>query len=200
MNELAFSLLAISAVIIVFVSLVSYIITAYSTMKIAINLKYDKPWLAWIPLVNQFMPLILIKNHVKENILKLLFIGLAISLAIPFFGDEWQFISLIGFAISMYAYATMFKWYSKNYIAHIIIAIFTFSISIPISLFMFRNRIPVFDKLDLDKSKDLEPKDDYPRKPSETESNKEESNGQIEKEKSVDEKETTIESTENTEK
>lgn len=136
-------IIASMTIFLILISLLVYVFTAYSTMKIADNIGYDKSWIAWVPIVNQFMPLILIRSKVKTATLNVLMIVFAISLAIPlFFGEDYEYLSLIAFAISMYAYSILFKLYSDSYAVHTVIAIFTFGLSIPISLFRFRNRTP----------------------------------------------------------
>ena len=45
------------------IGIIVYVYMALAWMTIASKLKYDKPWLAWIPVVNLFLIPILAKKH-----------------------------------------------------------------------------------------------------------------------------------------
>lgn len=51
------------AIFLIFFAIALYVYTAFAFMEIAKKLKYDKPWLAWIPVANIFLIPILAKKH-----------------------------------------------------------------------------------------------------------------------------------------
>lgn len=123
-------------------SIILYVFQAIGLFKIAKREgKGDIAWLAWIPFVGQFLMTLLVEQDVQPGLrgkYTLLYaLALVSSIMLSYFVP---FITLVPWAMLLYAFYLIAKRYSDNPVLHLVIAIITFSISIPIQLFMFRNR------------------------------------------------------------
>lgn len=134
-------------VLILIVSLILFILQAIGLFKIAKREgKGDIAWLAWIPIVNQFLVTLLVEKDVHPGLrgkFTLLY-GVAIVGAI-IIGYFIPFMSLIPWAMFLYAFYFIASRYSSNPVLHIVIAVITIGISTPIQIFMFRNRKNIQD-------------------------------------------------------
>lgn len=144
--EEVFLVLALVILAIFLVSIILYVIQAIALSTIAKNNGYENWWIAWIPIANSFLIPILVKDDVHESvrgnfilIYGITFVGSALlSGFIPFAG-------IFLAALNYYAFYILANWYSKNAVAHLIIGVVTFGLSIPFSLLRFRNRERISD-------------------------------------------------------
>lgn len=120
-------------------TVIMYIFTAYATMKVAEKCGYEYAWLAWIPIVNQFVLYILVKDHVhppiRNNFMIIAIVVYIISLLI-------SPLAILTAILYFYAFYIVSTWFSDKPVAHTVIAVLTLGFSIAISLFMFRKRTP----------------------------------------------------------
>src|SRR5699024_8878623 len=105
------------------------------------NGKLDKAWMAWVMIDNFFLLTLLVENDVHEQIRGKLTLIYGISLAASVL-LSWLFspISFLPLIVALYAFYFLARKYSTNEVVHIVIAAITFSATMPIQLFMFRNR------------------------------------------------------------
>ena len=136
-----FAAFAIFFVITMLLSLVFYVIQAVALMKIAKNVGSDKGWMAWIPIANNFVMPMLVEDDVHESMKGKFTLIFGVSLVSSIL-LSWivPFITFVPTILMYYAFYIITKWYSEKHVAHLAIAIVTLGISIPISLFRFRNR------------------------------------------------------------
>ncbi len=103
--------------------------------------KEDIAWLAWIPIVSQFLMTWLVEKDVHPGIRGKFTILYGVAVVVSFLlSSAVFFVTLIPTAMIFYAFYFIAKRYSTNPVLHVVIGIITVSTSIPISLFMFRNR------------------------------------------------------------
>ncbi len=122
-----------------------YIFYGIGMFKIAKTLgRSDWAFLAWIPIAQVFLMPILIEEDVHESLRGKFTLIFAIvwisSFVLSLFFAIFGFLSLI---IQIYAFHVLATRFSENALVHTIIAIVTLGISMPISLFLFRNRDPL---------------------------------------------------------
>ncbi|MEI3613415.1 hypothetical protein [Pseudogracilibacillus sp. SO30301A] len=99
----------------------------------------DIAWLAWIPIVSQFLLTYLVEKHVHEGLrgkVTLLY-GIAIAVSV-FFGYFLPFVFFIPIAVLCYALYFIAELYSDNPLFHTALALVSIGCSIPIQIFMFR--------------------------------------------------------------
>lgn len=145
-----FAFFATFFLIIIVVSLVLYVIQAVALMKIAQTAGSDKGWLAWIPIANGFVMPMLVEDDVHESMrgkFTMIYAGALIgsfllSAFIPF-------VSFIPTLLVYYAFYLIAKWFSEKHMVHLVVAILTLGISMPFSLFRFRNRKIVKNKIEI---------------------------------------------------
>src|SRR5690625_3662240 len=103
--------------------------------------KDDIAWLAWIPAINAFLITLLVEKDVHPSVRGkfTLWYGIAVVLSIILSGFI-PFVSIVPMAMLYYAFYFLAQRYSKNAVLHLVIGIITFSLSIPIQIFIFRNR------------------------------------------------------------
>ncbi|HLR80388.1 MAG TPA: hypothetical protein VK119_07370 [Bacillota bacterium] len=137
-----FAGLAIIFLFMVIVAIILYVFMALGLFKIAKREgMQDKAWMAWVPVVNFFLLTLLVENDVHEQIRGKLTLIYGISLAASVL-LSWLFspISFLPLIVALYAFYFLARKYSTNEVVHIVIAAITFSATMPIQLFMFRNR------------------------------------------------------------
>lgn len=129
-------------VVLLFVGLILFIFQAIGLFKMAKREgKGDIAWLAWIPVVSQFLVTLLVERNVHPGLRGKFTLLYGIAVVLSFIlGYFIAFISLIPFAMYLYAFYFIAKKYSDNPTLHIVIAIITIGFSIPIQIFIFRNR------------------------------------------------------------
>lgn len=124
------------------VAIILYVLQAIGLFKIAKREgKSDIAWLAWIPIISQFLMTLLVEDDVHPNLrgkFTLLY-GVAFVLSMILSSFVF-FVTFIPAAMIFYAFYFIAKRYSPNAVLHLVISIITIGISIPIQLFMFRNR------------------------------------------------------------
>lgn len=124
------------------VGLIFYILQAIGLFKIAKKEgREDLAWLAWIPIASTFLMTLIVENDVhKEFRGKLTMIyGIAFVASI-ILSNFIPFIGFISTIIIFYAFFFIAKKFSTNPVMHIIIAVVTFGMAMPIQIFIFRNR------------------------------------------------------------
>lgn len=128
--------------ILLLVGIVFYILHAIGLFKIAKRAgRGDVAFLAWIPIVSTFLMTLLVEDNVHKELrgkVTLIYgIAFAVSVLLSAFIPFAGFASLI---VMYYAFYFLAKRLSTNPVLHLVIAIVTFGMSIPIQIFMFRNR------------------------------------------------------------
>lgn len=124
------------------VGLIFYILQAIGLFKIAKNEgRGDLAWLAWIPVASTFLLTLIVEKDVHKEFrgkMTLIYgIALVASMILA------NFFALIGFiplVVMYYAFFFLAKKFSPNPVLHIVIAVITFGMAIPIQIFIFRNR------------------------------------------------------------
>jgi len=147
-------LFAFFAVFVVFIiiAIILYILMAIGLFKIAKrSSKEDLAWLAWIPIANSFLLALLVEDDVHPEIRGkfTLFYGIGFVVSLVF-GSFLPFISFIPLIMFIYAFYFIAKKYSDNPVMHLVIAIITIGMAIPIQIFIFRNREPIINDVVID--------------------------------------------------
>lgn len=140
-----FAIFAGFFLVIAIVGIVFYILFALGMFKIAKTLgRGDMAFLAWIPIAQTFLIPIVVENDVHESVRGKFTLVYAISwigsIVLGFFLAPLGFLSFIVLLYGFYVMATRF---SENAIIHLVIGVVTLGISVPISVFRFRNREPI---------------------------------------------------------
>jgi len=124
------------------VAIILFFFQAIGLFKIAKREgKGDIAWLAWIPIINAFLMTLLVENDVHQSVRGkyTLWYGVAFVASI-ILSSFIAFVSFIPMAMFYYAFYFLAKRYSEKPVVHLVIGIITFGFSIPIQIFMFRNR------------------------------------------------------------
>lgn len=126
----------------ILIGIVLYILQAIGLFKIAKREgKGNIAWLAWIPAVGQFLLTYLVEKYVHPGLrgkFTLLFgIAFLVSIMFAYFLPYAPFIPM---AIYFYAFYFIAKRYTDNPVLHVAIAVVSFGSSIPVQIFLFRNR------------------------------------------------------------
>mgnify|MGYP007108080880 CR=1 FL=1 len=133
------ALLAFSFFFII-LAIVLYVLSAIGLFKIAKKEGKDEiAWLAWIPIVNQFLMTWLVEDDVHPSLRGKVTLIYGISVAVSLLLSSFvYFVTFIPMVIFFYAFYFIANKYSSNPILHVVIAIITLGLSIPIQLFIFR--------------------------------------------------------------
>lgn len=119
-------------------SLVMYVVYSIALYRIAVSQGYDKPWLAWIPVANTFMMMILTEDDVHESLRGRFTITygivLAISVVIAIFVP---FSSIFSSILWHYAFFVIARKYSERPGLHLLVAIVSLGIALPFQLYRF---------------------------------------------------------------
>lgn len=148
MSEEEGAILAVLGVFLAFfavfaiVGLILYILQAIGLFKIAKNEgRADLAWLAWIPIASTFLLTLIVERDVhKEFRGKMTLIYGIAFVASAVLANFVFFIGFIPMIVMYYAFFFLARKFSPNPVLHIVIAIITFGMAIPIQLFIFRNR------------------------------------------------------------
>lgn len=129
-------------VIFFIVGIIFYLLYAIGMYKITKrDGREDLAWLAWIPIAQIFLIPLLVEDDVHESMrgkFTLVFgIVFVATFIISFF---FSFIYVLYYIVLLYGFYFVAMRYSQNAIVHVVIAAITFGSTIPISIFMFRNR------------------------------------------------------------
>lgn len=129
----------------VIIGIVLYILYALGMFKIAKTLgRGDMAFLAWIPLAQTFLLPLVVENDVHEGLRGKFTLVYAISwLASILLGMFFAPFSFISIVVFLYGFHILASRFSANALAHTIIGVVTLGISVPVSLFRFRNREPI---------------------------------------------------------
>lgn len=128
------------------IGLVMYIVQAIGLYKIAKNQGVKNEWLAWIPIANLFLMAMLVENDVNESLRGKYTLTYGIVYVVGLIGGmAFAPLAVLPTIMTYYAFYHIARKHSNNEVAHIIIAIVTLGISIPIQLFRFRNRDAVVE-------------------------------------------------------
>src|SRR5690625_1850178 len=120
---------------------VLYIVGSIGLNKIAKKEGHNKAWLAWIPIGNWFLTAMLVEDDVNESIRGRFTLIFTLSLVCSLFiGGIFILFLYLPLILMFYAFYYIANRYSENAIVHVIIAVLTFSLSVPFQLFRFRNR------------------------------------------------------------
>lgn len=129
-------------VIFAFVGLILYILQGIGLFKIAKREgRAELAWLAWIPVASMFLMTLIVENNVHKEFRGKLTLIYGITFAASVILAS--FIPFVGFLpaiVMFYAFYFFAEKFSTNPILHIVIAIITMGMAIPIQLFIFRNR------------------------------------------------------------
>lgn len=129
-------------IIIFLVAIIFHILMAIGLYKIAKREgKGDIAWLAWIPVVNQFLVTLLVEDEVYEPIRGKFTLIYGITIAVAFV-LAWflPFVGIVTYAMFIYAFYFIAKRYSHNETIHVVFAAISLMITMPIQFFIFRNR------------------------------------------------------------
>jgi hypothetical protein len=129
-------------VILFLIAVIMYIFQAIGLFKIAKREgREDLAWLAWIPIANAFLMMVLLERAVHEGIRGHLTLVYGISLAASIVVSGFvPFVSILPLGLFLYAFYFLAKRYSPNPILHLVIGIVTGGLSTGISIFILRNR------------------------------------------------------------
>lgn len=127
---------------IMFIALILFVLQAIGLFKMAKREgKGDIAWLAWIPIISQFLMTLLVERNVHPGLRGKYTLLFAVAVVLSFItGYFIPFISLIPFIMLLYAFYFIAEKYSINPVLHIVIATITIGAAIPIQIFIFRNR------------------------------------------------------------
>src|SRR5699024_2685161 len=127
------------------IAIVYYILFALGMSKIARTQgREDMAFLAWIPIAQTFLLPLVVENDVHEGMRGRFTLIYAISwvgsIILSMFFALFGILSMVVLLYGFYVLATRF---STNALAHTVIGVITLGMSVPISLFRFRNRQPI---------------------------------------------------------
>lgn len=137
-----FAVLASFILLFLLVGIVLYVLYALGMYRIAQTLgRKDLAFLAWIPLAQTFLLPIVVENDVHEQIRGKFTLIYALSwLGAIIFGVFFQPFTFVPMLVLLYGFYILAMRFSTQALAHTVIAIVTLGLSVPVSLFMFRNR------------------------------------------------------------
>jgi len=125
---------------------VLYVIGAIGLYSIAKREGYDKPWLAWIPLGNGCLMMLLNEYDVLDILVERFTLTFVIStLASVAFVGIIPFISVIPFVCMYYAFYLIADRYSERPVLHLLLALVTMGASMSVSYFLFRHRESLYE-------------------------------------------------------
>lgn len=135
-----FGILAL--VLLVFIVLIAlYIVSAIGLSSIAQKEGHDKAWLAWIPIANTFLMMMLVEDDVHESMRGKYTLIYAITLIASFvIGGFFPLIGLVPSVMMYYALYLLANSRSDNAVMYLVISIVTFNFATPFILFRLRNR------------------------------------------------------------
>lgn len=134
-------------IVLLIVAIILFILQAIGLFKIAKREgRGDLAWLAWIPIVNQFLMTYLVEDDVHPGLRGKFTLLYGIALVVSFILSSFVFfVSLIPLVMIFYAFYFIAKKYSTNPVLHLVISIITVGLSMAISIFMFRNKERIDD-------------------------------------------------------
>lgn len=133
--------LLIVLIIAIIAAVVLYVLQAIGLSRIAQKEGVDLHWLAWIPIANIVLIAKLVEEDVHESIRGKFTIISIIAIAVGLIlGRSVGILSYLPQVVMLYSFYFIAKRYSKNEMAHIIIAVITLGISVPIQLFRIKDR------------------------------------------------------------
>lgn len=140
-----FAIFAGFFLVLAIVGLVFYIFFALGMFKIAKTLgRGDMAFLAWIPIAQMFLIPLVVENDVHESMRGKFTLIYAISwigsIVLGFILAPFSFLSFI---VLLYGFFVLASRFSENAMIHLVISIVTLGVSMPISIFRFRNREPI---------------------------------------------------------
>lgn len=127
--------------------LLSVTVYAMAMFTIARNEGYDKPWLAFIPVVNLLMIPILVEYDVHEQLrghfVKVFVVACAVSLLL---GGFLPFLVWVPTVLVYYGFYFIADRYSERPIIHMVLLVLTGGASLAFQLFRFRNRDSLYEE------------------------------------------------------
>ncbi|WP_174616132.1 hypothetical protein [Virgibacillus ihumii] len=140
-----FAGLLIFLLIVGVIAIILYVLMAIGLFKIAKREgKADIAWMAWVPIVNMFLLTQLVERDVHESMRGKFTLIYGLTLLVSFVLNFFiPFISLVPTVLLVYGFYFIIQRYSKNVTLHLVFVIVTFTVAMPIQLFMFRNREPI---------------------------------------------------------
>lgn len=127
------------------VAILLYVLNGIGFYKIAKNEgRGNIAWLAWIPIANVFLLPVLVEDDVHEQVrgkfVLIFIITFVASFILGMFFTPFAFMTTI---VYLYGFYFLAAKYSNNAVVHLVISIVTLGISVPFSVFRFRNREPI---------------------------------------------------------
>lgn len=123
------------------IGLINYVLQAVGLFGLAKKQGLEHAWLAWIPVVNTLVLTMLVEDDVVDSLKGkytiAYVIGFFVSMILSMFVAIFSIIPMV---MIYYAFYLVAVKYSKRAIVHLVISIVTLGLTIPLQLFMFRNR------------------------------------------------------------
>ena len=136
-----FGILALLFVVLIVVFIGLYAISAIGLSGIAEKEGHDKAWLAWIPIANTFLMMMLVEDDVHESMRGKYTLIFAITfIASIVLGGFFPPIGLVPSVMMYYALYLLANSRSDNAVMYLVISIVTFNFATPFMLFRLRNR------------------------------------------------------------
>lgn len=127
--------------LVVFVSIVMYVLQAIALSKIAKKNGLQYWWFAWIPFLNAIVMPMLVEDEVHESLqgkfTTIFIVSFFVSILLSFI---FPFLAYVPAVLTYYAFYIIATWYSRKAPVHLIVAVLTFGISLPISLLILSGR------------------------------------------------------------
>lgn len=122
---------------------VFYIVYAIALHRIAKFENFKYGWFAWIPILNSFVIPMMVKDDAPEPIKgdKFVFVFLGTYLVTLVLSEVIPFIFIFLAILQHYSFYLLAKRYSENAMIHLIVSVVTFSMSMIVSLFMFKEKV-----------------------------------------------------------
>lgn len=136
-----FGILALLFVVLIVVFIGLYAISAIGLSGIAEKEGHDKAWLAWIPIANTFLMMMLVEDDVHESMRGKYTLIYAITFIASFvIGGFFPPIAIVPSIMLYYALYLIANKRSENAVMYLIVSVVTFNFATPFLLFRLRNR------------------------------------------------------------
>lgn len=124
------------------IGILLYVLNGIGFFKIAKKEgRGDIAWLAWIPIANLFLLPVLVENDVHEQVRGKFMLIFSITFVASFiFSFIFTPLGFMSSVVYLYGFYFLAAKYSNNAVVHLVIGVVTLGMSIPFSVFRFRNR------------------------------------------------------------
>lgn len=134
-------ILALASLVLIVVFIGLYVISAIGLSGIAEKEGHDKAWLAWIPIANTFLMMMLVEDDVHESMRgKYTLIFAIVFIASFVLSGFFPPIAIVPSVMMYYALYLIANKRSENAVMYLIISVVTFNFATPFMLFRLRNR------------------------------------------------------------